>query len=454
MDLAGLVERIGKGEIDTVVAAFPDLYGRLVGKRVTGRFFAERVSEDGLHACDYLLGCDVEMDTVPGYRFTNWESGYGDFHCVAAPEEGCVRVLPWLPKTAFVMMDLLDVEKETPVAVAPRNILKRQVERAASMGYTALGASELEFYVFKESYESAKAKHFHDLETFGWYIEDYHILQGTKEEPLIRAIRNGLEGAGIPVESSKGEWGPGQHELNVEYAGFVEMSDRHVMLKHAAKEIAASMGMAVTFMAKWNEKLAGSSCHMHSSLWSKDGKTSLFHDAKAKDGMSDLFRHWLAGLMAHARELAFFYAPYVNSYKRYQAQSFAPTKIVWSPDNRTAGFRILGHGKSLRVENRIPGADANPYLAFAATMAAGLDGIEKKLEPPARFDGNAYTTAGLPQFPLTLREAITELEKSELAVSAFGRDVVDHYLHMARTEQRKFDEVVTCWERERHFERT
>lgn len=452
MDLAALVDLVGKGDVDTVVAAFPDMYGRLVGKRVTARFFVETVAKSGMHACDYLLGCDVEMDTVPGYKFTNWDSGYGDMHCV--PDLKTLRLLPWLPKTALVICDLDGVETHSPLSIAPRNILKKQLERLKTAGFHAMGASELEFYLFKDSFERAKAKHFHDLETWGWYLEDYQLLQGTKEEPVVRAIRNGMEAAGVPIESSKGEWGPGQHEINVQYCDFLEMSDRHVIFKHGAKEIALQLGHSITFMAKWNEKFAGSSCHLHSSLWDLKGKTALFHDPKRADGMSDTFRHWLAGLMAHARELAVFYAPYVNSYKRYQSQSFAPTKIVWSPDNRTAGFRILGDKSSLRVENRIPGADANPYLAFAATIAAGLDGIEKKMEPPARFDGNAYKTDGLPQFPLTLRDATVELERSEFARAALGAEVVDHYVHMAKTEQRKFDEVVTCWERERHFERT
>lgn len=452
MDLAVLQDRVAAGAIDTVICSFPDLYGRLVGKRVTGRFFIESVAKHGMHACDYLLGCDVEMDTVPGYKFTNWDSGYGDMHCV--PDMKTMRPIPWLPGTAMVICDLDHVEKHEPLSVAPRNVLKQQLAKAAAAGYKPMGASELEFYLFKDSFEAAKAKHFHDLTTWGWYIEDYHLLQGTKEEPVVRAIRNGMEGAGIPIESSKGEWGPGQHEINVQYSDFLEMSDRHVLFKHGAKEIALLQGFSLTFMAKWNEKFAGSSCHLHSSLWDLEGKKSLFYDAAKPDGYGDLFRHWLAGLMIHAREMAVFFAPYINSYKRYQSQSFAPTRIVWSPDNRTAGFRILGEGSSLRVENRIPGADANPYLAFAATLAAGLDGIARKLEPPARFDGNAYTTEDLPRFPLSLREAISELEKSGFARDAFGADVVDHYLHMARTEQRKFDEVVTCWERERHFERT
>lgn len=453
IDLQKLEQLVGNGEIDTVVTVFPDMFGRFMGKRCTGHFFLEEIAPHGMHACDYLLACDLEMDPVPGYAFTSWDTGYGDFHAV--PDLGTLRVLPWLAKTALVLADLYrdDAGKPTPVDIAPRHILRRQIERARAMGFRPVGGSELEFYTFRDSYEGARKKHYHDLETYGWYIEDYHILQGTKQEWLIQEIRNGMEGAGIPVEFSKGEWGPGQHEINLRYADFLEMADRHAIYKHGAKEIAALRGVAISFMAKWHEKLAGSSCHLHSSLWDADGKSSRFHDPKAPRGMSEIFRRWVAGLMAHAREFAIFYAPFVNSYKRYQAGSFAPTRLVWSPDNRTAGFRVVGHGDSLRVESRIPGADANPYLAYAATLVSGLDGIERRLELAAPFEGNAYAASGLPTIPLTLSEAIEELEASDLARRTFGADVVQHYLHAARTEVRKFGEAVTCWERERYFER-
>ncbi len=452
IDSDTLKDLIHKKEIDTVVTAFPDMYGRFMGKRITGHFFLDEIAQGGMHVCDYLLACDMEMDPVPGYAFTSWETGYGDFHAI--PDLTTLRVLPWLEKTAFVFCDLYTEEGGTPVEIAPRQILKRQMERAKALGLLPMGGSELEFYTFRETYAAAREKHYHDLETYGWYIEDYHIFQGTKQEWLVRAIRNAMEGAGIPVEFSKGEWGPGQHEINLRYADFLEMSDRHTLYKHGAKEIAASHGVAITFMAKWNEKLAGSSCHLHSSLWDLDGQKNRSYDPKEPWGMSELLRSWLAGLIAHTRELAIFYAPFVNSYKRYRAGSFAPTRIVWSPDNRTTGFRLVGHGNSLRVENRIPGADVNPYLAFAATLASGLDGIEHGLALPEVFEGNAYTAPGLPTIPLGLSEAIEGFEKSELARTAFGEEVVEHYLHAARTEVRKFNEVVTCWERERHFERT
>lgn len=452
IDLDTLKDLIHKKEIDTVVTAFPDMYGRFMGKRITGHFFLDEIAQGGMHACDYLLACDMEMDPVPGYAFTSWETGYGDFRAI--PDLTTLRVLPWLEKTAFVFADLYGEEDSAPVKVAPRQILRRQMERAKALGLLPMGGSELEFYTFRETYETARQKHYHDLETYGSYIEDYHIFQGTKEEFLVRAIRNGMDGAGVPVECSKGEWGPGQHEVNLRYGDFLEMADRHTLYKHGAKEIAALQGVAITFMAKWNEKLAGSSCHLHSSLWDLEAKTNRFYDAKAALGMSELFRNWLAGLMAHAREFAILYAPFVNSYKRYQARSFAPTCIVWSPDNRAVAYRIVGHGTSLRVENRIPGADVNPYLAFAATLASGLDGIEQGLTLPGVFEGNAYTTPGLLSVPLSLSEAIEEFEQSDLARRALGHDVVEHYLHAARTEVRKFNEAVTCWERERHFERT
>lgn len=452
IDSHTLEDLIHKKEIDTVVTAFPDMFGRFMGKRITGHFFLEEIAKGGMHACNYLLACDMEMDPVPGYAFTSWETGYGDFHAI--PDLTTLRVLPWLEKTAFVFADLYREDDSAPVAVAPRQILRRQMERAKAAGFLPMGGSELEFYTFRETYETARQKHYHDLETYGSYVEDYHIFQGTKEEWLVGAIRSGMDGAGVPVEFSKGEWGPGQHEINLRYADFLEMADRHTLYKHGAKEIAASKEVAITFMAKWNEKLAGSSCHLHSSLWDLEGKTNRFYEPKAPHGMSELFRSWLAGLMAHTLEFAIFYAPFINSYKRYQAGSFAPTRIVWSPDNRTAAYRIVGHGTSVHVENRIPGADVNPYLAFAATLASGLDGIEQGLTLPEVFEGNAYITPGLATLPLSLSQAIPEFEKSELARRAFGHDVVEHYLHAARTEVRKFNEAVTCWERERHFEQT
>jgi len=437
INLDELKRLIAGGEIETVIAVFPDMYGRLVGKRFVAQYFLDDVAGHGMHACDYLLACDMEMDPVPGYAFTSWAKGYGDFNPI--PDYDTLRVASWQEKSALVICDI-------DVPLAPRTMLRHQVARAATLGFTPMAASELELYVFKDSYDSAAEKGYIRLEPIGRVIEDYHVLQGTKEEFLIGAIRSHLERSGVPVESSKGEWGPGQQEIGLRYADAVEMADRHAIYKHAAKEIAWKAGHAITFMAKWDERYAGSSCHIHMSLWDRHGKKSLF------EGESDTFRHFLGGWMAHIRELFAFYAPYPASYKRYVAGSFAPTGIAWSHDNRTAGFRIVGEGPSLRIECRAPGADANPYLAFAATLAAGLDGIEKKIEPPPAFEGDVYAARDLPQVPHTLRDSIEALEASAFAREAFGDAVVEHYLHFFKTEQRKFDSVVTDWERRRYFE--
>lgn len=448
-----LAEEIEHGEIDTVLTVFPDMYGRLMGKRMSGHFFLESVAEAGMHACDYLLACDMEMDPVPGYEFASWEKGYGDVHCV--PDLSTLRRAAWLPRTAIVLCDVESDRGHEPVEVSPRRMLRRQLDRAREMGFTVMAGTEIEFYVFDETYESARAKHYHDLATMGSYIEDYHILQGTKEDVVVGAIRRALDESGVPVECTKGEWGPGQQELNTRYSEALEQADRAVIYKHAAKEVAHGLGKAVTFMAKWNEKLAGSGMHIHLSLWDAEGGTNTFEGTGRVGPVeaSETFRHFLGGWIARAREFSSFYAPYVASYKRYQAGSFAPTGIAWSYDNRTAGFRAVGRGQSLRVECRIPGADANPYVALAASLAAGLDGVANGIEPPEIFEGDIYQAADLPRVPGTLREATAELERSAAARAAFGDSVVDHYLHFLRTEQRKFDEVVTCWERERFFER-
>ncbi|MGI8826363.1 MAG: glutamine synthetase family protein [Chloroflexota bacterium] len=448
-----LFEAIEAGEIETVLAAFPDMYGRLLGKRITGHFFRDRVAEGGMHACDYLLTVDMEMDPIPGYGFASWEKGYGDFHLL--PDFSTLRRAAWMPKTALILCDLETDPGHKPVEVAPRQMLKRQLERAQAAGFTVMGGSEIELYCFDETYETASAKHHHGLQTMGSYIEDYHIFQGTKEDSLIGAIRTALDGSGVPVEFSKGEWGPGQQEINLEYSDVLTQSDRNIVYKHAAKEIAHFQGKAVTFMAKWDESLAGSSMHVHLSLWDAEEKTACFPgDGKLGPIMaSDIFRWFLGGWMQHTSELTACYAPYVNSYKRFQEGSFAPTGIAWSYDNRTAGFRIVGHGPSLRIECRIPGADANPYIVYAAAIAAGLDGVQNKIEPPPIFEGDIYQAENLPRVPKTLRDGIEEFERSELARRAFGQDVRDHYLHFLKTEQRKFDEAVTCWERSRFFER-
>jgi glutamine synthetase len=398
-----------------------------------------------------LLANDIDMEPVPGYAAASWDKGYGDF--VLKPDLSTLRRTPWLEGTALVLCDVLDHHYHD-VSHAPRAILKRQLARLAERGMSALTASELEFYLFNESYESAMKKRYHGLDTAGLYIEDYHILQTSKEEDVMRAIRKGLQAAGIPVENSKGEWGPGQEEINVRYAPALTMADRHVVMKNGIKEIAWSKGKAITFMSKWRYDLAGSSSHVHMSLWDKDGKTPLFADPKAEFGMSALMRSFVAGQIKYAPDITYFLAPYINSYKRFQAGTFAPTKTIWSRDNRTAGFRLCGEGtKAIRIECRIGGADLNPYLAFAGLIAAGLAGIDEKLALEAPFSGDAYAVAKLPDVPRTLREATAVLEASEFAKKALGADVVAHYVHTAKWEQLEYDRRVTDWELMRGFER-
>ena len=447
-----LLDAIAHDTIETVLVAVPDWYGRLMGKRLTARFFAESVAAHGWHACDYVLACDMEMDPVPGYAFTSWESGYGDIHCL--PDWTTLRRAAWLPKTALVLCDAA-TEAGEPVGIAPRRILQRQVERAATMGFMPKGGAELELYLFRETYDSARQKHWHDLAPFAAYIEDYHLLQGTREETVVGEVVRALEKSGVPMEGSKGEWGPGQQELNVRYSELVEQADRNVLIKHAAKEIAHAKGLAVTFMAKWNERFAGSGLHQHISLWDAAGKVSAFpgEGRLGEIACADAFRFFLGGILAHAAELTALWAPSVNSYKRFQSASFAPTTIAWSVDNRTAGIRVVGQGSALRIECRIPGADANPYIAWAATLAAGLAGIAGRIEPPPPFRGDVYAARELPRVPGNLRDAIGLLEASRVAKEAFGEEVIAHYLHFLKTEQRKFDEAVTSWERQRFFER-
>jgi glutamine synthetase len=449
LDMHALERLVAEDAIDTVLVAFPDMAGRLVGKRVTAPVFVEQVARGGMHACNYLLAVDIDMQPMPGYRMASWAKGYGDFHAV--PDATTLRRIPWLEKTALVLCDLEDLEGR-PIEESPRRVLARQVERAAALGFRLKLASELEFVLFRDSYESARRKRYFDLEPIGWYAEDYHIFQTTKEEFLHREIRNGMAGAGIVVECSKGEWSPGQQEINLRYGDPLPTADDHVVYKNGAKEIAYAKGVSITFMAKYDMSQAGSSFHLHSSLWDAAGARNLFHDDAAPEG-SALFRHWVAGQMALARELSYFFAPYVNSYKRYQAGTFAPTRIAWGWDNRTTGFRVCGHGPSLRIENRLPGADANPYLAFAATIAAGLHGIERQLEPPPLFRGNAYEDPALPRVPGSMREAVAALEGSVFAREFLGEQVYEHYLHTARLELEAYDQVVTHWELERNFER-
>lgn len=450
LTLEELREAVGTGEIDTVLACMVDMQGRLVGKRFDAEFFLEKAREE-FHACDYLLANDMDMEPVPGYEVTSWETGYGDF--VLRPDPATLRRVPWLEGTALVLCDVCDHHGEE-LPHSPRAVLRRQLARLKERGYTAFFASELEFYLFDHSYAEAYRRGYRNLEPAGYYIEDYHILQTTREEPVMRAIRLGLRGAGIPVENSKGEWGPGQEEINVRYADALTMADRHVILKHACKEIADRHGKAVTFMAKWRYDLAGSSCHIHHSLRDAEGKTPVFLDGSDPLGMSPLMKSWLAGLLKYAREITWFLAPYVNSYKRFQVGTFAPTRICWSLDNRTAGFRLVGERTpAIRIECRIPGADVNPYLAFAALLAAGLKGVEEglELEPPHR--GNAYRDETLPEIPKTLREAIAAMKESAMLREAFGERVLRHYVRTAEWEQFEYDRRITDWELWRGFER-
>ncbi len=443
-----LKNAVADGSIDTVVVALVDMQGRLIGKRFHAPFFLE--SADETHACDYLLANDIDMEPVPGYTATNWARGYGDF--VLKPDLSTLRVTPWLDGTALVLADVLD-HHHAPVPHSPRAILKRQVDRLAERGWTANAATELEFYLFDDDYRTAHDKGYRDLKTAAYYIEDYHILQTTKEEGVMRAIRRGLAGAGIPVENSKGEWGPGQEEINVRYSDALETADRHVILKNGIKEIAWAQGKAITFMAKWDYALAGSSSHIHMSLADGSG-APLFHDPSRPHGMSATMEAFLAGQLKYSPDITFFLAPYVNSYKRFQAGTFAPTKSVWSRDNRTAGFRVCGEDtKAVRIECRIGGADLNPYLALAGLIAAGLAGIDEGLALEPAFEGDAYVGEGVREIPKTLRAAADLLRNSAFLKDAFGEDVVAHYAHTADWEQLEYDRRVTDWELRRGFER-
>jgi glutamine synthetase len=446
-DLRNLVQQ---SQVDTVLLTFTDIYGRQFGKRLDARFFLEGGDTPGTHACDYLLTTDMEMDPSPGYRFANWERGYGDFHMAADMET--LRLASWLDRTALVTCDLLHPKSHALVEEAPRSILRRQIERAATMGYRPMTGSELEYYIFNNSYRQAAASGYTGLEAAGWYLEDYHVLQGTREEKVNGAFRRHLAHSGIPVECSKGEWGKGQHELNVRYSDILTMADRHAVFKQCLKEVADGLGMSVTFMAKPDSAQAGSSCHVHMSLW-RDGKNAMAGDSQLGPvRCSDTFRWFLGGWIAHAPEFMVFYAPTVNSYKRFRAGSWAPTRLAWSHDNRTASFRVVGDGPSLRIECRIPGADCNPYLCFAAALASGLDGIANQIEPPALFDGDVYAAKSLPSVPATLRDATELFRSSQFVTQALGTPVAEHYAHFFELEQAAFDTAVTDWERKRYFE--
>ena len=450
--LEELRQMVRDGLVDTVIVALTDMQGRLMGKRVQAEAFLNGVVDHGIHFCTYLLGTDMEMNTPDGYKLMNWETGYGDW--IGRQAWDTTRVLPWLEGTAIVLCDAVDSEG-VEIPISPRTMLRRQVARASALGYTAKAGTEFEFYVTSDTYEDLAEKGYNDIERVGYYNEDYHLLQATKLEPLYRQIRNDMTAARIPIEFSKGEAAPSQHEINIRYDEIVESADRSVLFKHGAKEIAWLNGYGLTFMAKPYAEWTGSSGHLHISLWGGGGEKALFFDkaSSAPYGMSDTMRWFLGGMMALQREMALFIAPNINSYKRYATASWAPVNVVWGRDNRTTGFRIVGDGSALHIENRFPGGDMNAYLAYAAELGAGLYGIERKIEPPAEFRGNGYAATGCDRMPRALYEAVSLLESSKAAVEIFGQDVVDHYLNAARVERDAYDSAVHAWDRERYLER-
>lgn len=437
---------VASGEIDTVVLAFPDMQGRLQGKRFAATFFLDEVLEHGTEGCNYLLAVDTEMNTVDGYEMSSWERGYGDF--AMHPDLTTLRRVPWNQGTALLVADLA-WNDGSPVVAAPRQVLRRQLERLAEHGFTAHVGTELEFIVFKDTYEQAWDRHYRDLTPANQYNIDYSVLGTGRIEPLLRRIRNEMAAAGLTVESAKGECNPGQHEIAFKYDEALVTCDQHAVYKTGAKEIASQEGVSLTFMAKYNER-EGNSCHIHLSLQDADGRNVMAGEGPG--GMSPVMRHFLAGQLAALRDFSLLYAPNINSYKRFQPGSFAPTAVAWGYDNRTCSLRVVGHGRSMRFENRLPGGDVNPHLAVAGLVAAGLYGIEQKLELPDECAGNAYT-AGYAQVPTTLREAAELWENSPIARAAFGDEVVAHYRNMARVELEAFDAAVTDWELRRSFER-
>lgn len=474
MQFSELKDKVASSEIDTVLAVFSDVFGRLVGKRFVARHFLESVAEHGTHGCNYLLTVDIEMEPMEGFALANWEKGFGDF--TMKPDLSTLRALPWETGAAMVLCDVCHHDGRL-VEEAPRTVLRRQIARLAAIedvGLTCKLASELEFFLFNHSYHEACEKGYSGLTASSDYRIDYHTMQTARDEAILRAIRLQMPLARVPIESTKGEWGRGQHEANFIYDEPLTMADLHTVFKQGAKQIAEQNGKCITFMPKFAAEEVGSSCHIHLSLW--HGEENVFarpdgnelgdsenltrpdkkrptEKAEVCVEGSKIFRQFLGGLIKYSRELSYFFAPTINAYKRYQSASWAPTTMAWAHDNRTVGFRVVGHGNAFRIENRMPGADANPYLAFAAMIAAGIAGVEEKLDCGAVYIGNAYTDPSLPTLPKTLRESAQLLDSSEIARRALGDAMVDFYAHTARLEADAFDNAVTDWERRRYFER-
>jgi len=449
LDIETLASAAEAGTVDTVLVCLVDMQGRLMGKRFHVSNFLDSAWEE-THCCDYLLATDLEMGTPSGYAATSWESGYGDY--IMKPDLTTLRHLPWLEKTTMVLCDILDHHTHEPVPHSPRAVLKKQIDRLQKRGLSAMTATELEFFLFRDSLETLRKNHYMDMEPISAYNEDYHILQTSKEEPVMQRLRNALYGAGIPVENSKGEAEAGQEELNIRYSDALSCADHHSIAKHATKEIAWQQGHAATFLPKWDADRVGSASHVHLSLW-RDGK-NVFHDQSGNHGMSTTMHHFMAGLIEYVPEYTLFLAPYVNSYKRFAKGTFAPTKTAWSVDNRTAGFRLCGENTSaVRVECRIPGSDMNPYLALAALIAAGIKGIDDELSLAEPTAGDLYNNTDIADIPANLRSAIALFTDSTMLVEAMGDDVIKHYTHCAQWEQLAFDNAVTQWELARGFER-
>lgn len=445
LDLDTLRAEVEAGRIDTVLLAMTDMQGRLQGKRLTAEHFLDEVVDEDAEGCNYLLAVDVEMETVGGYEMTSWSSGYGDF--VFKPDLDTLQLTPWLEGTALVTCDLV-WDDDSPVVPSPRQILRRQLERLAERGLVPFAGTELEFIVFCDTYEEAWRKAYRDLEPANLYNVDYSLLGTARIEPLLRRIRNCMKGAGLQIEDAKGECNYGQHEINVKFDEALASADGHSVYKNGAKEIASQMGYALSFMPKFNE-LEGNSCHVHLSLQTSEGE-AVFADGNG--GFSDTFKHFLAGQTACMREMTLFFAPNINSYKRFAKGSFAPTAVAWGMDNRTCSLRVVGHGKSLRVENRAPGGDVNPYLAISAMIASGIHGMDNELELEEEVAGSAYE-ADKPQLPTNMYESRDLFTNSKIAREAFGDEVVDHYTNMAQVEIDAFELAVTDWERYRNFER-